>query len=554
MSMRKTVQLDVQFHQGKTIMDTARTYANLLKVLLEVVQNGIDSGARRIELRVNQQKRTFTVYDNGSGCGLEKFQKALRSLNSTMKDESRYGQFGRGLVAPLSVSEDGFTFTSCEQPHRAPYFTYYFNPKKIEAQSMVKIDGEERPDLSFDADGKVWWRTAVEAKKLTRDRRLAALTLRQLLDEIAIKFGETIRSREILISIAFTDAEGESDAKNVTAPEYNGERLEIADFTGKESGKITLELYLARLGRNGRKGRVVVGTTTNPSRISMPEFMDNARGGLLRSEVGHGLNSGIFEGKILCQNLKLNPDRTRFEDTEALAELCLHLEDWWEKKGKPIMADLREQDDDSRFQRLGTSVMPYAELLLRQDRFKTVAESIQVGTVGRGHAAVEETNILGPDKGTSIGIDGGPFDEKDPKPRKGGGSGEGGKPPPKKDHPKHTPGPVYGPRGHRRTEVMGSSTGLRFAYVEMVNTSIPFTFEPATGTLTFNLDHPDWAKCEDADGALQRYQIAVIGTALSLELYRNGSRAISQELVEFAHAGLQEQVFAIMNGDAMLKK
>lgn len=134
-------------------MDTSRTYPNLLKVLLEVVQNAIDSGATRIELKINQQKRLFVVYDNGNGCGIEKFQRALRSLNSSMKDERKYGQFGRGLVAPLSIADEGFTFTSCEHPHRAPYYTYLFDPKKIEHQKEVKIPAEEIPDRQFDSNG-----------------------------------------------------------------------------------------------------------------------------------------------------------------------------------------------------------------------------------------------------------------------------------------------------------------------------------------------------------------------------------------------------------------
>lgn len=551
MNPLKKVELDIEFHQGKTIMDTAHTYPNLLKVLLEVVQNGVDSGARRIELKVNRQKRSFIVYDNGIGCGPDKFQKALRSLNSTMKDQSKYGQFGRGLVAPLAVVGDEFTFTSCESPHRAPYYTYHFDPKKIENQSRVKIPGEEIPNLQFDSNGKVWWRTAVEAKKLTRDRRLSALTLKELLDEISIKFGETIRSRDILISVTMIDLEGDTTSENVIAPEYSGEKIDIAVMNGEESGRVVLELYIARLGRHGRRGKVVVGTTVNPSRISMTEFIDNTRGGLLKSEVGHGINSGVFEGKILCEKLKLNPDRTRFEDNEALAELCLQLEEWWEKSGKSIVVELREQDDDSRFQQLGESVMPYAKLLLRQERFKLVADAIHVGTIGKGHTGIDADDILGPDQGTSVSVDGG----NDPRKHKGGEGGGGGVKTPRKEHPKHMPGPVYGPRGRRRTEVNDSSTGLRFSFVEMENIKIPFVFEPVTGTLAFNLDHPDWAICKnESDNALIKYEIAVITTALALELFRDSKHSLNPEIVDFAYAGLHEQVFAIINGEAMLKK
>jgi hypothetical protein len=283
----------------------------------------------------------------------------------------------------------------------------------------------------------------------------------------------------------------------------------------------------------------------------MDEFVDNTRGGLLRGEVGQALNSGLFEGRILCEKLRLNPDRTRFEDNEALAELCLQIEGWWEAHGKKIMNQLRDHDDDNRYQRLGNSIMPYAELLLRQTRFKVMAEAIQVVTIGSGHSKVKDKNIIGPDLGKSVATGGQPFSEKgDSK-----NSGEDGETKdPKKEHPEHRPGITYGSHGRHRTEVKGSSTGLRFNFVQMENIKIPFAFEPNTGTLVFNLDHPDWATCEENDSSLLRYQMAIITMVFSLELFRSDRNPVNSEIMEFAYANLHEQVFTIMNGEAMLKK
>jgi len=532
-------------------MDTARTYPSVPKVLLEVIQNGIDSGANRIEVEVNQQRRSFGVRDNGSGCGVEKFQKALRNLGSTMKGKDKYGRFGRGLVAPLSVAEEGFTFTSCEKPSTSPYYTYTFNPKAIISQAVVKIGGEESSNLKFNPDGKVWWRTLVEAKKLTRDRRLSSLTIKSLIDEILTKFSEAILSRFILISVKVTDSEGDVKSENVVASEYTGEKLPPFEANDEETGNISIELYVSKFTRGGRKGKVVFGTTDNPSRISIAEFIDNTRGGMLQAEVGRALNSGIFEGKILCEKVELNPDRTRFEDTEALTGFCLAIEDWWTKQGKAIVTELREKDDESRFQKLGESVMPYAELLLRQERYKAVVDSIEIGTTGRGHAKLSSRKLIGDDVGTSIASGSNTFSGKV-------GEGDGGSKGPRKENGKensgHRPGIVYGPHGQRRKEVKGSSTGLRISFVEMENINIPFTFDSVTGNLTFNLDHPNWAACEETDDTLMKYEIAVITLALSLELFNTGPEGPSEEVLEFAFLSLKEQVFAITNSESMLKK
>lgn len=543
--------LTVDFHQGKTIMATARTYPNLLRVIAEVVQNSIDGGANRIELNINIPGRTFCVYDNGSGCGKEMFQRALHSLNSSMKTKDKFGQFGRGLVAPLSVAEH-FDFTSCASPLTDRYFKYRFAAGKIESQEKVEIPGFEPHGLRFDpATSKgdaVWWRTAVEAEKLTKDHRLTTITMDLLLEDLALKFGDAIRSRDIKISITLTDREGEKDSKNVIAPEFTGEKMALEDVMGESAaGKTSFELYIAKLGRSGRKGNIVFGTTENPSRISAEQFVVSTRP-ILRSEVGQTLMSGIFEGKILCQNIELDPDRTRFRENDALVELCVLIEAWYDQVGKEAAAEARGKDSDNRFQRLGKSVMPFAELLLRQTRFQHVKDGIKIGTIGNGHVDVPRRDVIGPDSGTATALTAQTYE----KGRVGDGKGDE-KTAPKKEHKDHHPSTIYGNGGRKRTEVRGS-TGLRFAYIEMEDITIPFEFDPERGTLTFNLDHPNWSQCEESDATLLKYQMAVIMTAMNLELSKSGKHAPHPEVIEFAYRSLSEQAFAIANGEAMLAR
>ena len=386
--------------------------------------------------------------------------------------------------------------------------------------------------------------------RLVKDRFLMAMSHQDLLDELALKYGKAIRENEILITVVLTDADGEEHSGNVVAPVYTGDKLEKFEVVGDDAGKVAADLYIARLLKAGRKGKIGLGRFDNPSRISMEQLVASTRG-MIKAEVAQGFMSGIFEGEILCERVKMNPNRSRFEGSDALVDFCLQIEAWWAKIGKKVIDEYRTRDGDERYQRLALSVLPFAELMLKQIRFQGVADQIKVGTTGRGHAEVPRKSVIGPGEGTALAIGGHPFEEKD-KPTKTGK--DGGKKPPTIEHPNHSPAIAYGPKGGLRIEVKGSSTGLRIAYEEMEDTKIPFTFDPMSGRLTFNIDHPDWSACEDSDTTLVKYHMQVIMAALSLELFRNMNGDLSQEVVAFAHRHLGEQVFAIMNGEAMVKE
>ena len=258
---------------------------------------------------------------------------------------------------------------------------------------------------------------------------------------------------------------------------------------------------------------------------------------------------GVARG---AEKVALHPDCTKFENDDALFALCEVLESWFKKVGKHMIEDAEEQASDDRFQRIGTQVMPYAELLLRQSQFQSVAEQITIGTIGDGHTKVPRKLIIGPDEGKSLAVGGNPFEEKG-KHKPSGGKAPVCPPDPKKDHPLHTPSIVYGDKGRKRTEVKGSSTGLRFEYIEMDDIRVPFDFEPTTGCLSFNVRNANWGLCQESDAFLQEYHMAVITTALTAELYRS-SGGVNHDVKRFAFDNLMHQVFAIRNGKALIAK
>ncbi|MFA6404961.1 MAG: ATP-binding protein [Candidatus Paceibacterota bacterium] len=541
--------INVALHQGKVMYRLAKNYADLSAVIKEVVQNSVDSCAKRIAIQISVPQRTFTVYDNGSGASREKITQALQSIGNTLKDVGKYGQFGLGLISPISIARE-FTLTSCPAPRRSDFMEYRFVTATIIKQKQVSIPSSPVSGLEHDPNGKTWWRTKVNVGGITKDRRTSHLDPAELTSDIALKFGDAIRERQIDITIDITNDDGHQSILKVEAPQFSGRKIDVFKEEMPESGKVKVELYIAPLGRRGRQGKVVFGTMNNPSRLSPKQFVD-CTVTLLDQPVAKALLSGVFEGQVLCEKVALHADRTKFEENDALFVLCEVLGFWHKKVGKKIIIEVEEQASDDRFQRIGVQVMPYAELLLKQVEFESVARLITVGSVGPEHVKVSRKQIIGQDDGTSVSIGGKPFEEKE---ICKGGSGSGGKTIPKIDHPLHKPGLVYGPRGRKRTDVRSSSTGLRFEHVEMEDFRVPFVFEPRTGMLSFNINNPNWGLCQENDTFLSDYHMAVINTALSAELFRDTGGMIHPEVTKFAHENLSHQVFAIRNGKAIQVK
>lgn len=545
-----TFELTVKLNEGKVLMeDLVKYYDTIPAALEETVQNAIDAGANRIESTINIKASTMQTCDNGPGMSREKMQEVLTSVRDTLKSGNKraYGEHGIGNFAPLAVAAK-MTITTCPEPRVSGYSDYYFEGEKIRMQKSITITGKAVDGLTHDPNGKVWWRTRSLATGLTGDKKKSAVDLEELARSVAFHYGDEIRRRKINITLTLIDVAGKSSTVKVEAPEFSGKPLDVYRSKLPECGEVEIRLFVARLGRGGRKGTIAFGRFANPSRITEHQFVDCARKDL-DGTVAKALTSGVFEGVILCEKVGNHPTRKGFVDNDALLALCEVIEKWYADCGKAILAETEEQDSDHRFQQIGASVMPYAELLIKQEEFRTIVGKFLIGNTGDGHARLPRKNIIGQDDGRAISAGGGAFGERS---RTGEGEGDGSGSA-KRENPEHRPGIIYGPRGKRRTEVKGSSTGLRFEYIEMEEFRVPFVFDSESGTLSFNIRHPSWGLCQPNDEFLRKYHVAVLTTALSLEMFRDESTGnrLTPELERFAHESLTHHTFAILNGDAL---
>lgn len=531
------------FHEGKALIRLAEKYPTLLAVILESIQNAIDTLASTVWVTVNLHRSTVTVRDDGTGATKDYFEKALLSVCHSIKPDDKMGRWGLGLISPLGKC-DMFTFTSTKRGTMGPYLRWTFDTEKLERQS--KIDGipfEEVNDIVFMPSGStppfrkqtVPWRTEVAMRGVTKDRLIGKVELSELRDTILERFSEAMRKRGTMIVLTVVSRTKERAQEEIVALQFDGKRLPVVRYEGKDCGGTTFELYLARKKSRGRTGKVSVGIRHNDYRVGIRDFARSATG-LLAPEVVDALTSGVFEGYIISQKCELNSDRKGFVQNDALVDFCLHLERWVQEVGLKHLQDLDDMRRDERFQVLGLKSLSIIEDMLKSPGFEhlmKVIKGFRYGTTGTGH--FPKGRVVETQEKPSVAIQG-----SGTKSRKGS-SGTTASAPPKTDHPEHSPGSVLGTLGRRRKVVRGHSTGLQFSYDEMPGQSVLWQFDVTYGVLHFNTGHPLWEKAErKSDRVLMRFQEHITVKALTLA-------TIPPEWTEVAEKFVYEELPAVLH-------
>lgn len=510
-------------HLGGALLAAAQCYPYLLDFILEIVQNGLDANAKNIHVKLNLYKRTLEVTDDGEGVSQIKFEKALGQIFQTMKSEGKLGRFGRGLISPLDKCRQ-FTFASCAKENGTKaYIEWKFVSAEVKNLEMGQgipmiplhrftyAPGRETSKKKS-AIGKtpiyVDWRTRVRVIGITTDKQLTRLTPRELSDSILERFGSLMYKRGVKVDIQYTDELNALKSYTVEAGGFEGRPLDEVAYQ-VEGSRVTTYFQLFIAAKQGksklRKGKVMFGEYRDEFRFSTTAFWQQAKAAGLSDEVLDALRSGIFEGEITANYVKLHPDRKHFMDNDDFVAMCMCIDTWWEQIGRAILGEIESNSKEARFQRCGLVAMSVVEGILEMRGLKSLIEGFGIGTTGRGHAELPPDAIQDSPSMASPGI-------------KQTGKDAGNKPK-ERVRPEemlgHTPTTVQGPRGQKRKMVKGSSSGLQFAYDYMPRSSEAYTFDRQTGILTFNCSHKLWFQCEENDAWLIRYQETVATLALT---------------------------------------
>jgi hypothetical protein len=515
----------VQFHAGNMMMLAVRQYPTLLASLLEIVQNAIDSNAKEIWVRLDRAKRTLTVSDNGDGATEQQFDQALLQVGKSMKDSTKLGRWGLGLLSPIDKCEET-TFTSCPKAFIDQYLEWTFRADEIREQSVeIYIPnkpqnmrfGKEKKTLKIDSKtvSQVTWRTRVVLKNYSTDREIGRIgSIDDLEKEIFSRYSSVMREKKILLNLEFINATGTPEIKNgLVPPEYTGERL--PEFVDRRDGLRThFRLYLAKAdGRKGKSnGTVIVGESHNPFRFPFKLLAANC-GEYLPDEAVKALRSGMFEGEVVSAAVSLHESRKQFNINDGLAHFGKALEQWYLEIGAHYMEEVKDTRDGARYQELGLKSMQNIEAIFRTPRFSYMREMfqyLQQGTTGNKHLDVEEVVGLQdtPSKRTKT-TSSTTTERKRTEPT--------GTPPvekPKQTLKDHHPLTVTGPQGQQRNIVSGGSFGLQFSYEKMPGERRLWIFDETVGVLRFNIRHPLWSGCETSSKRLMQLQELVAVKAI----------------------------------------
>ncbi|MDP7561054.1 MAG: ATP-binding protein, partial [Planctomycetota bacterium] len=332
---------EVRGHMGEMLFVVAGTYPDLLGFILEVVQNAIDANPKFISVDVDMETRTVVVQDDGSGVTQNTFERALQQIGITIKKKDRLGRFGRGVISPLGKCKS-FTFTSC--PRRGAtkrgYLEWTFVSDDIrEHPENVRIPMRKRKDLGFSSKPKiargttyVQWRTQVAVQDITKDSFVSRINMGTLADSILDKFGTVMRRHKIAVHVTYTTESGKSESRDLASKEYEGKALPKEVISHPDSGDTVFNLFLARVTKKGRRGKVRFGEMGDDFRLTMHQVSNSVRG-VVGDDVLKALGSGIFEGDILSENVRLHPGRRSFEKNDALLGFLESLETWYKQVG-----------------------------------------------------------------------------------------------------------------------------------------------------------------------------------------------------------------------------
>lgn len=512
----------LEVHTGEALCRIAGAYPMILEVILEQVQNSLDANSKNIWVVLSKRSRHIAIRDDGDGVGQEEFDEALRQVCHSQKTHGKLGRFGIGLISPLDKCERS-TFTSCPKGIHNAYTEWTFITKDIREQDKdVTVPRVDRRDLFFIRSKEhqapkgltsVMWRTEVNIFGYTADKVISRIgSIDDLAEAIFERFGATIRRNNVKLNLKFISESGEEEKReNIRPKKFTGRALEDVVILDPKAGRVFFQMYLAPKTTRGQAGKVLVGESDNDFRIPFGVFSQSTD--MLPEEVAKALNSGVFEGEIMAEKIKLHASRKSFERDDTLLGLCTAIEEWFRMHGEKYLEEVQEANRDKRYQELGLDSLRELEDMLRMPEFihlREVMGKFSLGTVGKGHTPPNEAAVKGKQQEKSLSTH---------------ESAPGGKSSKKIERqeagdtlPKHHPYTVAGPRGSKRTLVKKDSVGLQFSYVTMYGSDRLWELDIREGVLHLNVSHPLWVLCDVSDRKIRQLQETIAINALMIEV------------------------------------
>lgn len=383
----------VGFHYGRTLLHLADSYARPTQVILELIQNAIDAGAKNIYLKVvaGRASRQRIIYcaDDGAGASFEELEQRFQRISEQQKT-GKIGHKGIGNLASLAIAE-GFSLTT--RPGgplatRERYFTIKLSRTGLEemAEGVTLPYLRETKEFRPGAEHKLATDFGISTLLIVQGVRQAAL--RQLADASTIaqtienRFAPQILERKIRI---WVDAGGHRLLVQPAAFPGTPETTEIETL----SGTVRFEIFVGTKPVKTPKLAVIHGKTPEEQyAIPFGPFLE------ISPAVREVFNSGLLQGNVYVPFCRLTPDREEFEYDDELSAFWEALETYAKLYGRKILERISEEKRDVKIAQVLLGALRRLEKFLAGHREEFIP--LFRGQVSEGHFGAENGELAEP--------------------------------------------------------------------------------------------------------------------------------------------------------------
>lgn len=522
---------------GMALMNLARIYPSFLQAICESIQNAIDAGATRIEVRIDRKSRDVYVRDNGSGVSKVGMEKKLSTICISDKehDDEKFGRHGIGFVSFTGKCKE-YKFTTRIPGNTNFAWQWTFNTKRIEQSvddldiPLQSIDIDVLADEVFTEETGGCWSSELHVVSYTNNVQWSTVSFDDIKERVLEQYAVMMRARNTKIWVTGCDERGNELApKSFVASDYVGKPLKA--FAVEGDSRTNIRLFLVAK-KDKRKGVVSVGVTGDPFRLSLTRFL-HSFGPKFRNErlpkemhdsydaMKELLTSGRIEGEIINDKAQRMPSRDAFLLDDAAYELVEHLVGWFDERGREYVDETQHRELDVHRQNLGREALQNVNSIISDlPGFREILKEFRLGKVGDAHTPPATT--AGKDSQPAINVQ---------KNVAGGSEGRhDGERVGKESAERHIPYTTQGPQGKPRTLVKNDSQGVHLAYEESEVSQALWRFDRETGTLFINSSCVLWTRCEErSDEDVKRLTELVLLQAILLQTVPETHRPVVRE-------------------------
>ena len=352
-------KIDLNLHQGSTLMHLAALHKDGFSAVIELVQNFLDANAHNAKIIIDAKQRTIAVFDDGNGADLGEMQDKFSQIGNSLKkgDSNTFGKKGIGGLSAFVVSSI-WEFTTKRKNSTSPYIKYTLDSSQFVKASGIEVHYEEMKvsDIGSSILG-VKTSTKVilyDVEKSIINQLIAGRE--ELLSSIQTSFNEKIKQLNINFVIICRCLDGNTHTIEVKSREFRGTEQEAVSIN-TDFGKIIFKMFLNPKPVNKPVIRISYKDPEDGKRYGFPVSMITTGRTKTTPETRGFLEKGYFEGSIEVGFCNMLPDRGGFVDNAQYKTFVFTVDSFVKDVLKKVIENIELEQSDDRLREVGDKVL-----------------------------------------------------------------------------------------------------------------------------------------------------------------------------------------------------